>query len=191
MEPPLSDDYLRAHTVGELKPLAAPIRVVEYDPEWPHRSRTGGGGDRGGSRQDALRIEHVGSTAGSPVSAAKPIIDILLVVAHSAQEAEYLPLLESAGYQLHIREPEWHEHRMLKGGDTDVNLHVFSTGCPEIDKMLGFRDWLRSDAGDRDLYARTKVALAQQDWIYTQNYADAKTAVIEEILQKRRGAGWS
>ena len=107
----------------------------------------------------ALRIEHAGSTS-VPGLAAKPIIDLLLVVAYSAQEDAYAPALEAAGYVLRIRELNWYEHRMFKGPDTDINLHVFSSGCPEIDRMLTFRDWLRSNAVDRDLYARTKAALS-------------------------------
>jgi GrpB-like predicted nucleotidyltransferase (UPF0157 family) len=68
----------------------------------------------------------------------------------------------------------------------DINLHVFSLGCPEIDRMLLFRNWLRSNASDRQLYERTKRELARLNWKYTQNYADAKTAVIEEILRRAR-----
>jgi GrpB-like predicted nucleotidyltransferase (UPF0157 family) len=128
----------------------------------------------------ALRIEHAGSTS-VPRLAAKPVIDIVLVVADSSDEGAYVPAIESAGYPLRIREPHWYEHRMFNGPDTDVNLHVFSLGCPEIDRMLLFRDWLRDNAADRDLYAHTKLALAEQEWDSVQNYADAKTAVIQEI----------
>jgi len=119
-----------------------------------------------------------------PGLAAKPIIDVTLVVADSRAEDAYAPALEAAGYVLRIREPEWYEHRMFKGPDTDTNLHVFSDGCPEIDRMVMFRDWLRSNASDRDLYARTKLALARKEWTYVQNYADAKTQVIEEIMER-------
>jgi GrpB-like predicted nucleotidyltransferase (UPF0157 family) len=132
-----------------------------------------------------LRIEHTGSTS-VPGLAAKPIIDVLLVVTDSSDDDAYVPPLESAGYVLRIREPSWFEHRMFKGPDTDINLHVLSSGCPEIDRMLIFRDWLRSNSADRDLYARTKLALARKDWKYSQNYADAKTAIIEEILARAR-----
>jgi GrpB-like predicted nucleotidyltransferase (UPF0157 family) len=83
---------------------------------------------------------------------------------------------------LRIREPDWHEHRVFKGPDTDVNLHVFSPGSAEIDRMVGFRDWLRRDESDRVLYEKTKRELARQSWKYTQNYADAKSAVVEEII---------
>lgn len=76
--------------------------------------------------------------------------------------------------------------RTRRGPDTKINLHVLLLGCPEIDRMVMFRDWLRSNASDRDLYAHTKLALAAQGWKYVQNYADAKTAVIEEILARAR-----
>jgi GrpB-like predicted nucleotidyltransferase (UPF0157 family) len=46
---------------------------------------------------------------------------------------------------LRIREPGWHEHRLFEGPDTEVNLHVFSVGCPEIERMVRFRDHLRTD----------------------------------------------
>jgi GrpB-like predicted nucleotidyltransferase (UPF0157 family) len=107
---------------------------------------------------------------------------MILVVADSANEKAYVPPLEDAGYVLHIREPEWYEHRVLKGPDTNVNLHVFSLGCPEIERMLVLRDRLRSNESDREFYARTKRELAQRDWKYVQQYADAKTAVVEEII---------
>jgi GrpB-like predicted nucleotidyltransferase (UPF0157 family) len=132
-----------------------------------------------------LQIEHAGSTA-VPGLVAKPVIDLILAVANSADEPAYVPDLEATGYPLRIREPHWYEHRMFKGPDTDVNLHVFSQGCPEIDRMLLFRDWLRSNAADRDLYARTKLDLAQREWGRGQDYADAKTAVVQEILARSR-----
>ena len=89
---------------------------------------------------------------------------------------------------LRIREPKWYEHRLFNGPDTDINRRVFSSGCPEIDQMLLFRDWLRDSAADRELYARTKLVLAQQEWEDVQNYADAKTVVIEEIMARARAA---
>ena len=133
----------------------------------------------------ALRLEHAGSTS-VPGLAAKPVIDIVLVVADSSDEIAYSPALESAGYALRVREPNWFEHRLFKGPDTNINLHVFSAGCPEIERMLIFRDWLRSNAADRELYARNKRALAQTEWEDVQNYADAKTAVVQEILGRAR-----
>jgi GrpB-like predicted nucleotidyltransferase (UPF0157 family) len=190
MRKPLSDEYLRAHTVGELQPLASPIAVVPYDHRWPGQFAEEASRVRDVLGDRVLRVEHVGSTS-VPGLAAKPILDMLLVVADSANEAEYVTALEAAGYRLRIREAEWFEHRMFKGPGREVNLHVFSARCPEIDRMLTFRDWLREHDGDRELYAGCKRTLAEQDWKYTQNYADAKTAVVEEILARALTPGKS
>lgn len=183
---PTTEAELRAVTVGELTPLAGPIQLVDYDPAWPRLFQREAHRIRAALGERAVRIEHVGSTA-VPGLAAKPLIDILLAVADSADEAAYLPALAAAGYALRIREPAWHEHRLLKGPDTDVNLHVFSLGCSEIERMLRFRDHLRRHEADRRLYERTKRALARRDWAYTQHYADAKTAVVEEIIARAGG----
>jgi GrpB-like predicted nucleotidyltransferase (UPF0157 family) len=185
---PMTEEQMRAVQVGELAPLVGRIQIVDYDPEWPRLFEREARRVQDTLGNRVLLIEHVGSTS-VPGLAAKPKIDVLLVVADSADEQAYVPALEAAAYVLRIREPDWYEHRMLKGPDTDINLHVFSSGCPEIDRMLLFRDWLRSHAADRRLYERTKRELASLDWKYTQNYADAKTSVVEEILARARGDG--
>ena len=185
---PMTEEQMRAVQVGELAPLVGRIQIVDYDPEWPRLFEREARRVQDTLGNRVLLIEHVGSTS-VPGLAAKPKIDVLLVVADSADEQAYVPALEAAAYVLRIREPDWYEHRMLKGPDTDINLHVFSSGCPEIDRMLLFRDWLRSHGADRRLYERTKRELASLDWKYTQNYADAKTSVVEEILARARGDG--
>ena len=180
---PSTEEQIRAAQVGELVPLVAPIQIVDYDPEWPRLYEREAERVQSTLGDRVLLIEHVGSTS-VPGLAAKPKIDMLLVVANSADESAYVPALEAAAYVLKIREPDWYEHRMFKGPDTDINLHVFSSGCREIDHMLLFRDWLRSNESDRRLYERTKRELARNNWKYMQNYADAKTTVVEEILAR-------
>ncbi len=123
----------------------------------------------------------MGSTS-VPGLAAKPVIDILLVVANSAGESAYAAALDAAGYSLRVREPDWYEHRLFRKADT--NLHVFSEGCVEIERMLMFRDWLRAHPGDRALYEGVKRTLAHKDWPSVDDYARAKTAVVEEILKR-------
>jgi GrpB-like predicted nucleotidyltransferase (UPF0157 family) len=168
--------------------LASRILIVDYQPHWPELFAREADRIRLVLGARALRIEHAGSTA-VPGLPAKPTLDLLLEVVDSADEEAYLPALEAAGYPILIREPGWYQHRMFKGPDTDINLHVFSAGCPEIDRMLLFRDRLRAHSADRDRYARTKLALAQQDWPSVQDYADAKTTVVEEILARAGAAG--
>ena len=161
---------------------------MDYDPLWPRLFQRESDRIRAALDVRALQIEHTGSTS-VPGLAAKPVIDILLVVVDSANESEYAPALEGSGYRLHIREPDWHQHRMFKGPDTDVNLHVLSHQCPEIERMLTFRNWLRISESDRDLYERTKRELARKQWKNTQSYADAKTAVIERIMSRALMSG--
>ncbi len=163
------------------------IRIVDYDREWPARFGREAAAIRSALGERVLRLEHVGSTS-VPNLPAKPIIDIVLVVADSANEEDYAPALQAAGYEAHVREPEWYEHRMFKGPAHDVHLHIFSAGCPEIDRMLAFRDWLRITQSDRELYARTKRELARHEWQRMQDYADAKTPVVQEILARMRNS---
>ena len=99
---PVSEEYLRQHTVGELRPLAGPIRLVEYDSEWPHKYEHEMERIRTTLGQRVLRIEHVGSTSGL---VAKPVIDIVLEV---EDETQYVPALQTACYLLHLRETDWY-----------------------------------------------------------------------------------
>ena len=181
------EDELQAVHVGDFKPSTGPVELADYDPAWPALFECEAERIRGALGERALVLEHAGSTS-VPGLAAKPIIDIVLGVADSSDEAAYVPPLEAAGYILRIREPDWHEHRCLKGPDTNVNLHVFTVGSPEIDRMLGFRDHLRENEADRELYERTKRELAAKEWAYVQDYADAKTAVVEQIITRALAA---
>ncbi|HEX2345647.1 MAG TPA: GrpB family protein [Gaiellaceae bacterium] len=177
---PFTEEQIRATTIGELVPHAATVHLAEYDPEWPRlfeREATRIREALGGS---ARAVEHVGSTS-VPGLAAKPVIDIVLVVDDSADESAYVPDLEAHGYVLRIREPDWFEHRLFKGPDTNVNVHVFSSACTEVQVMLDFRDRLRANDADRELYECAKRELAAKDWEYVQNYADAKSAIVAEI----------
>ena len=179
----MDEEQLRKATVGELKPFNGRIRLADYDPNWPDLYEREAARIRSVLGDRVVQLEHVGSTS-VPGLPAKPIIDILLVVPDSADEAAYVAPLEAAGYRLTIREPDWHEHRMLKGPDTNINLHVFSPGSSETDRMLSFRDWLRTQERDRRLYEHAKRELSTRTWKYVQNYADAKTEVVEGILAR-------
>lgn len=184
--PPFTDEEIRAATIGDLPEHNARIELAEYDPNWPRLYEREAERIGRALGPKMLRIEHVGSTS-VPGLAAKPLIDIVLVVADTTDEDAYVPPLEAAGYVLRIREPDWFEHRLFKGPDTNVNVHTFSDGCEEVDRMVGFRDWLRTHDDDRDLYLAAKRELAQREWKYVQNYADAKSAVVQEILARALG----
>ena len=132
--PPTSEEEMRAATVGELVVHGTTIHLADYDPEWPRLFEREAARIRSILGDRVRRLEHVGSTS-VPGLAAKPIIDIVLAVPDSADEPAYVPDMEAAGYVLRIREPDWFEHRLFKGPDTNVNLHTYSDGCAEIDRL--------------------------------------------------------
>lgn len=184
---PSSEEDIAAYTVGQPTRVDGQIELVEADPAWPDEFAAEADRVRRVLGDRVRSIDHVGSTA-VPGLAAKPIIDLVLAVADSAAEDEYVPPLQAAGYVLRVREPGWHEHRLFKGPDRDINLHVFTDGDSEIRRMLMFRDILRSDSGALATYRETKIELASRTWRYVQEYADAKNDVIDTILTK---AGWT
>ena len=182
-----TDEDLARATISDVRPQDGPVTLAEYDAAWPERYADLAGAIQAALGDAVVSIEHVGSTS-VPGLVAKPIIDIVLVVADSADEEAYVPKLEASGYRLRIREPDWFEHRLLKPRDEDVNLHVFSVGSSEIDRMLVFRDRLRAEPAERERYAAVKRELAARPWRHVQNYADAKTPVVDEIVARARAS---
>ena len=183
---PGTEEQLLAVTIGKPDILDGTIDLRPYNPEWPSMFSILERQIRGALGASVLMIEHVGSTS-VPGLSAKAVIDMVLAVADSSDESSYVPPLERAGWVLRIREPEF-QHRLLKSPGIDGNLHVFSRGCEEIGRMLAFRDWLRTNDNDRILYERTKQQLAARTWKYVQNYADAKSEVVSQILGRALGA---
>ena len=174
------DAYLDEVLIGGREHVA--ITVVDHDQQWPRRFEDTAERVRGILGGRALSVEHIGSTS-VPGLAAKPIVDMLLTVADVADEAAYVPALESIGFVLRVREPG---HRMLRTAGRDRHLHVYEPDRAEVRDYLDLRDWLRVDAEDRALYAAKKRRLAEQQWRDMNDYADAKTDIIRDILIRAR-----
>jgi len=174
------DEYLDAVLVGGRE--ARTVEIVEYRDDWPRRYSTERQRIAGALGATARRIEHIGSTA-VPRLAAKPIVDILVTVDDPEDEFTFRPQLEAAGYVLRVREPN---HRMFRTPDRDVHVHVWPSGGGEQGKLLRFRDRLRSNPEDRQRYEEAKRALAGR-YRDVNYYAEAKSAVIEDILQNAEG----
>lgn len=163
-------------------PIETSVEIVEYDATWPDRYQWFADDIRRTLGDAVLALEHVGSTS-VPGLAAKDVIDIDLIVADPRDEPAYVPLLESAGWELRVREPSWHEHRCLRYVEPRSNLHVFGPGCPEAIRHAMFRDWLRSHPDDRELYARAKRA-AVPGGGSLMDYNLRKQAVVREIYDR-------
>jgi GrpB-like predicted nucleotidyltransferase (UPF0157 family)/GNAT superfamily N-acetyltransferase len=165
--------------------LPGVVHIRQYDPRWPQVFDTQRALIAATLAHLAPTIEHMGSTS-VPELAAKPIIDIVLSVPDSTDEDAYVPQLTAAGYVFRLREPEWFEHRLLVRDWPRVNLHVYSAGCAEVDTMRRFRDHLRTHSSDRLLYERVKRQLASRNWEIVQDYADAKSDVVSDIMSRAR-----
>ncbi|MCD2192049.1 GrpB family protein [Actinomycetospora endophytica] len=184
----MSDDQLDDPSLAEVLvhgPRPVWVTLREYDPSWPLRFEARAEQLREVLGERATLVEHIGSTA-VPGLAAKPTVDIVVGIEDPDDEAAYLPDLEAAGYDLRVREPQ---HRCLRTGEPDepVNLHCYPPGHPEVRKYLLFRDRLRSDPADRQLYESAKRVLADREWADMNYYAEAKQPVIDAILAR---AGW-
>ena len=137
------------------------VTVVDPDPAWPQVFVALAAVVRGALGPRVLQLDHVGSTA-VPGLAAKPVVDIDLVVADPADEPAYVPPLESAGFVLRVREPWWWQHRLLRLGSPMCNLHVVGPDSPVPWRDRLFRDHLRRSAEDRRLYERAKRAASRE-----------------------------
>jgi GrpB-like predicted nucleotidyltransferase (UPF0157 family) len=165
-------------------PEALEIGLHDHDDRWAdvfaeHRQRI-----RSALAPLEVEIEHIGSTA-VPGLAAKPIVDLVVVVPDVTAEAEYLDPLLDAGYVLRVREPG---HRLVRTPARDVHVHVYGRGAAAVEDYLLLRDRLRADAEDRALYERTKRELIARRWDDMNDYADAKTDVVVAIRERARAA---
>ena len=162
---------------------ARPLVVVQYDDSWPARYDQVAARVRRALGHRARILEHVGSTS-VPGLAAKPVIDVNLVVADSGDEATYVPDLVAEGFTLRIREPDWEEHRVLVLEAPQTNLHVFSPGSGEPGRTRMFRDWLRAHPEDREAYGSLKTELAGRGFAEVMDYNNHKAALVYDIYEK-------
>lgn len=163
------------------KPERVHVEVVAHDPAWVTIFLQQKRSIQHALAEQALAIEHVGSTAVAHL-AAKPIIDIDLIVPDPDQESQYLPALQALGFELIVREPSWYSHRMLKLAAPQVNLHVFPPHCAEHWRHILFRDWLQNHPEDLKRYAQVKQ-LAKQGVSTYEAYNKNKQQLIREIYQ--------
>ena len=163
--------------------MTGQLVVVPYDPQWPHRFE-----EIAASLRDALgalpvvAIEHVGSTS-VPDLAAKPVIDVDVVVTRDIVRAA-VAAIASAGYEPlgEMGVPDRFAFRSPVGAPRQ-NIYVTVVGSLALRNHLGLRDTLRACPDLRDEYGAVKLALAARtDDIDV--YVDGKTDIVLRILQK-------
>jgi GrpB-like predicted nucleotidyltransferase (UPF0157 family) len=161
------------------QPDSAPIEMVEYRREWPARFLAERERLAAILGENARSIAHIGSTA-VPGLAAKPIVDIGILVEDIAIVDAHLDALIAGGYTLRLREPN---HRMLRTAPHRVHVHCWAIQ-PVFERHLMFRDRLRASPQDRALYERVKRELSQREWASRDDYVKEKSKTIDAIMSR-------
>lgn len=189
---------------------AMPAHIVDYNPSWPVHAQRLIGRVRAAAGNQALRVDHIGSTAVSGLPA-KDIIDLQLTVSSLADADALAEPLADAGFPRFRNidqddpqpffdpDPERWRKRVHVSADPGraANLHIRVQGWPAQRLALLFRDWLRAEAEPRAEYLALKRQLAEA---YSgdesvDDYVIAKQPWVNQGLLRAkewaRRSGWS
>jgi GrpB-like predicted nucleotidyltransferase (UPF0157 family) len=162
-----------------------PVHIVEYEGSWPVRFQELAARVRAALGPLLLRVEHIGSTA-VPGLAAKPIIDLDVIVASPPDLQPAILKLEKIGYvhrgDLGISQREafhWPE------GEERHHLYLLVNDASELKRHVAFRNALRADPALRDAYSALKRSLAAQHARDRAAYTDGKADFVRAVLRKQ------
>lgn len=164
--------------------MSEPIIIVEYDPRWPEQFERLRSRIASALGPLAAAIEHVGSTA-VPGLAAKPIIDLDVLLDSAASLSEAITRLGTLGYQHRgdLGVPGREAFRS-PSNDSPHHLYVHGPGSREFRRHVAFRDYLRANREDARAYECLKRTLARQFRDDREAYNLAKTDFVEAILRR-------
>lgn len=159
-----------------------PIEVVEYDPAWPRRFEE----ERDRLLQlldvQGVCIEHIGSTA-VPGLAAKPVIDILVIIERFPLPPAVVSAVESLDYE-YKGEYGIAGRQYFRTRPHARHLHVFAPGSAEATQHLLFRDYLRAHLEAAREYAALKRRLAEEHRLNREAYTEGKADLVRAILEQ-------
>ena len=168
--------------------MPEPVVISDYDPAWPERYEMLRGRLASALGELAAAIEHVGSTA-VPGMAAKPVIDLVVLLASKDDLPAVIERLADLGYrhegdlgivgrEAFATPPGYAAH--------DHHLYVCAPDWGGYGDQILFRDYLRARAGAAAAYAELKRALAVQFRNDRTAYTDGKAAFVRSILEIAR-----
>jgi len=161
---------------------ADPVAICDYNPAWANQFADLSARIVASLQSIVLRIEHVGSTA-VPGLAAKPIVDMDVVLPSSVDLPRAIRLLADLGY---VHEGDLgvsgREAFRCPSGEARHHLYVLIEGAAELRRHIAFRDALRADAVLRDEYAQLKRLLAAQYPGDREAYTQGKSTFIEAVI---------
>lgn len=159
------------------------INIVPYDPEWPNIFKIHANELKSVLKENCIDIYHVGSTS-VPGLCAKPTVDIMCVVKNLSNINN---ILKNIGY-----EPKGEFNLPLRlffsrKQPNDINLHVVKENSGEISWNLTFQNYLRNNSEARELYAKTKLDLVNNNpdgFNIIENLFSEYTIKKGEIIRK-------
>ncbi|WP_410765443.1 GrpB family protein [Haloferax sp. DFSO60] len=159
------------------------VELVPYDPRWRDTY------DREVARLEphigeyALVFEHVGSTS-IPGLAAKPVLDMLVLVSDLDETDALAHELEQLGYEERDND-DVQDRRFFARGPESCRTHyqsVTERGSDCHREQVVFRDALRADSGLRDEYESLKRDLESAHRENRASYTAAKASFIQSVL---------
>ncbi|MBP9722723.1 MAG: GNAT family N-acetyltransferase [Gammaproteobacteria bacterium] len=161
------------------------IEIVKYNPDWPKLFESEAVLIKQALGDNCIAVHHIGSTA-VPELAAKPVIDILPVVLDITKvDIKNINMAElgynaKGEYGIPLRRFFQKKINIIR----THNVHVFEQGNTEIDRHLGFRNWMRSHSYDREKYAELKQDLANRFPNDMMSYGLGKDQFIADVDHK-------
>jgi GrpB-like predicted nucleotidyltransferase (UPF0157 family) len=161
------------------------IVLVPHDPSWPSQFAAARAEMVAGCKGLMLEVHHVGSTS-IPGVIAKPVIDMMPVLARHEDGLDCIASMEALGYVYRGERGIAGRHLFVRGDPRSHNVHAFAADNPEVERHLLFRDYLRAHADERAAYERLKRALAQKFIHDRRAYAEVKTPFCDRIVRLAR-----
>ncbi len=174
---------------------AVAIELVPWDPAWPAAFVAEAERIRGLADLDAVRVDHVGSTA-VPGLAAKPVIDLQISLRRLHPLEPHVAALARLGYR-HVAHPDDATYPFLhrpEGWPHSHHVHLCEAGGEEERRHLAFRDYLRDHPAERDAYLAEKQRLAAEapagSFESRNAYAEAKGGFIAPRIRRALELGY-
>lgn len=161
------------------------VKLVAYNPAWEKSFAKEAKKIAAVFSDDALDIQHVGSTA-IPGIVAKPIVDIGVTVSSLKQARKYIDSLQAIGYTLKLNDPRAERLFFTKGPEEKRThyLHIGESDHDYIADMVTFRDYLRNNPDEAHKYSELKKKLAVAYADKREVYTAQKEAFVKNILEK-------
>lgn len=160
------------------------IEIASYDPAWPEQAERETERWTAALGEALVTVHHIGSTA-VPNLAARPVLDLIPVIAEGVDLDSLHPAVHAMGYEWlgahRLPRQRYCRRSSATTGKRLVKAHIWSEGDSEIRRHLAFRDMLRADPLVMGAYESLKRHCASLHRDDPQGYNDCKASWIDNV----------